>query len=65
MFEPLSYLLIGFIVAGVLTIFSAASEASDHTDVVLEAYLCVLLWPLLLPLFMVMGIFAIKRASKN
>lgn len=62
--EIVLYLIIGFILSGIVTVYSDTRTQARFNEVTTAAYLIVMFWPLMLPVFMVQGIAALKRERK-
>jgi hypothetical protein len=55
------YMLIGFIMSAIIVGLSTIRTKEEEKKMVLACYITIFFWPVLLPMFMIAGIMAIKR----
>lgn len=59
----IAYLIMGFTLAGIMTVFTKTDSKEETTDAITLAYIVIIAWPVLLPLFMVAGVVCLKKDS--
>ncbi len=59
------YLIFGFIIAGIANICSEKIPEKDMNNAILGTYMILLVWPFMLPVFMVLGIAHLKTKGKS